>query len=628
MMVGLYQRAILNNIKKIIAIMFIAVLVYKLNIDILSAPVSLLPEPDTKAMLLEEIARFGKGGITDLEVSPNGEFVAVGSPDMFWIYQLDGLELISFQEKHVDQLNWSPDGKRLAIAYEQKISIWDPFETQMLMFKEFKPGTIQAMSWSTNGEYLAVECWQGDIYILNSVSLQTLKTLHTFFNSVDSIAWSPDDKTVFIAGGWLGNVESWSVENERKISFFEGSEDSSYGISISPDGTKIVSGSHEDYIKVWDIRNPKDAVTIPVENGDYTKTVQWSPDGKNIAVVNNSILIFNYQSNEYIFKLSYISDNKHFSWYPDGSGFVITGPNGSLQSWDMDKLEKREEVFGFTGQIEDISWSPDGQWLATGGTDGIVRVWDTTTWQIEKMLFWEDYSIKRVAWSPDNKKIAIYDRYGTLSIVDVKTWKTSSIIEDSCSCASYNKILWAPDSQRIAIGGDLDQVHIWNIGTGLMELELNTKPYGVNSMSWSPDLKYLVTGHNDGKLMVWDTTTGRAIRKFLVVGSYVSWSPHNDYLAAMDDVGNLRIFDTNNWIIVQRANLFYSQCCVEMTWSPNGTFLTVSDSPRGLSRIWHVNNRKVLTEIDGIEQFTWSPDETKFATTIGNGLINIYKITN
>jgi WD40 repeat protein len=62
-----------------------------------------------------------------------------------------------------------------------------------------------------------------------------------------------------------------------------GHTDSVYSITFSPDGTRIVSGSWDKTICVWDTASGE-AVAEPFEaHMGYVKSVNFSPDGTRIA---------------------------------------------------------------------------------------------------------------------------------------------------------------------------------------------------------------------------------------------------------------------------------------------------------------------------------------------------------
>ena len=61
----------------------------------------------------------------------------------------------------------------------------------------------------------------------------------------------------------------------------EGHSDEVNSVAYSPDGTKIISGSFDKTIKIWDANTGECLETLEGHSGSV-KSVSYSPDGKNI----------------------------------------------------------------------------------------------------------------------------------------------------------------------------------------------------------------------------------------------------------------------------------------------------------------------------------------------------------
>jgi WD40 repeat protein len=48
-------------------------------------------------------------------------------------------------------------------------------------------------------------------------------------------------------------VKAWAFRTDRETVTFEGHDAGALGVSFSPDGKRIVSGSGDKVLKVWDI---------------------------------------------------------------------------------------------------------------------------------------------------------------------------------------------------------------------------------------------------------------------------------------------------------------------------------------------------------------------------------------
>ena len=78
-----------------------------------------------------------------------------------------------------------------------------------------------------------------------------IQTLKGHSNSVSSIAFSPDGKTI-ATGGEDKTVKLWTLEG-REMQSFNGHDDVVFSVAFSPDGKTIASGSRDKTVKLWSL---------------------------------------------------------------------------------------------------------------------------------------------------------------------------------------------------------------------------------------------------------------------------------------------------------------------------------------------------------------------------------------
>ena len=72
-----------------------------------------------------------------------------------------------------------------------------------------------------------------------------------------------------------------SVESRETLTLKGHSEDV-YSVSFSPDGKRIVSGSEDNTLKVWDAQTGKETLTLKGHSSSVN-SVSFSPDGNRIV---------------------------------------------------------------------------------------------------------------------------------------------------------------------------------------------------------------------------------------------------------------------------------------------------------------------------------------------------------
>ena len=85
---------------------------------------------------------------------------------------------------------------------------------------------------------------------IDYTNFQCLKTLEGHSNSLNSVAYSPDG-TKIISGSGDKTIKIWNANTGQCLQTLEGHSGSVYSVAYSPDGTKIISGSFDYTIKIW-----------------------------------------------------------------------------------------------------------------------------------------------------------------------------------------------------------------------------------------------------------------------------------------------------------------------------------------------------------------------------------------
>ena len=65
------------------------------------------------------------------------------------------------------------------------------------------------------------------------------------------MAFSPDGKRI-VSGSWDKTVKVWDAARGQEILTLKGHTDLVTSVAFSPDGKRIASGSEDKTVKVWD----------------------------------------------------------------------------------------------------------------------------------------------------------------------------------------------------------------------------------------------------------------------------------------------------------------------------------------------------------------------------------------
>ncbi len=209
----------------------------------------------------EIITTFGSGLGFDLggaAWSPDGQGIAsfLGTGGFIWdvndgsfLKDLDDLN----DNSEVLDVTWKPDGTQIALAKgrvnratglsEYRVEIWDvtSADTSGVLLKKLDVGSVLALAWSPNGDWLAAGGIDGAVRIVDPITGQISLTLPGNAGGVEAIAWSPDSNNI-ASGGLDGALRVWRLADRQQLGSFPFSGQLIIAIAWSPDGTQLVYG--------------------------------------------------------------------------------------------------------------------------------------------------------------------------------------------------------------------------------------------------------------------------------------------------------------------------------------------------------------------------------------------------
>ncbi|KIN96777.1 hypothetical protein M404DRAFT_37725, partial [Pisolithus tinctorius Marx 270] len=148
--------------------------------------------------------------------------------------------------------------------------------------------------------------------------------LHGHTSEVSSVAFSPDGKRI-VSGSSDKTVRVWDVEGGVQIGRpLEGHTEEVSSVAFSPDGKRIVSGSKDKTVRVWDVEGGVQIGSPLVGHTDAVESVAFSPGGKRIVSGSRD-------------KTVRVWENEHQAVKLHDDGW-IRGPKGQLLLWIPPKL--------------------------------------------------------------------------------------------------------------------------------------------------------------------------------------------------------------------------------------------------------------------------------------------------
>ncbi len=317
-------------------------------------------------------------------------------------------------------------------------------------------------------------------------------------------------------------------------------------IAISPDGKRIVSGSYDETIKVWDAAIRAEAVTLSHHN--CAVSIAFSPDSKSIISggTDRTIKVWDSATGAELMTLrghDNTVDSVNIS--PDGKRIISGSGDNTIKVWDSATGAELMTLLGHDDTVWSVAFSPDGKRIISGSKDSTIKVWDSVSGDELTTLRGHKERVKSVAFGPDGKRIVSGSDDKTIKIWDAATGTELMTLRGHSN--SVWSAAFSPDGKRIVSGSSDKTVKLWDAANGAELMTLRGHRNWVIPVAFSPDGKRIISGSGDNTIKVWDSATGDELMTFVFKDpSSIAFSPDGKTIAAgsWDYDNNIKLWES------------------------------------------------------------------------------------
>ena len=650
----------------------------------IQAATSLSPsDSDVAKWALPEgaIARLGRGGVSDMAFSPDGQHFAVGTSIGLWLYELSTLTPIALWETErgsISRVTFSPDSRWIAsLTLHEALRVWDIQNAACIAEMEFREKEdrwgLSKPIFSVDGERLVV--FSGDQRKVKKVQVWYPHTgtrlseteIPTTYD-VYPTCFSPDLRLLAGTSYDRNNrtaefIAVWDVETGEQIVQLDWSE--RWGrLCFSPCGKFLAAGGSAGRIQVWDIETGNLEETY-TEDEDAQTHPYYPPEGGLIAAVlfpsQSKMEIQHLEKGEKIDTYEHQSKGSFVRFSESGTQMAYTDTN-EIKIWTKGRSTAQAfpTIQGHTGTVGSLVFTPDEKTLVTAYWGRNTLLWDVSN-QCARHPTKEELPdrIRDVYPTSSSKILAVG---GGENILEVCEFGNSEPLAEIAIPESGLSHLTGTDAlaltgQRLARAGRDRNIYVWEHIPSSNEMDesgnwekcatLIGHPEHIRALALSPDGKRLASisitrpqKRQERTILLWDVDTEKQIAQLpptiLERGGYrssdvgIAFSPDGDLIAG-GFCKEIVLWDaTDGKILMTLPQSEENQRPITLCFSPCGRYLAAGAWWKGGLKktsicLWEVATGKNIATFKGhttdVQCFAFSQDGTLLVSGGHDGAI-------
>lgn len=383
-------------------------------------------------LIVTTYAELKRGGMA-------GEAIIVGKPDESLL-----IELISGDPPAMPQ-NQDPLTKEeidlfkrwiLEGAEDDTPSDADAMDVELPVYTV--PPVVSALAYSPDGLILAVSGVR-EVLLYDTETFEIEERYVGKARRITSIVYADSGKILGVAGGspaQFGEIQLWDTTTNKLTKAIRSTFDTIYGLSFSPDASRVAIGSSDKTVRVISISDEKELVKFD-NHGDWVFGTVFSTDGSHFVSCSRDTALKLVEVGTGSFVDDVNSSNKGYgeinaiARHPNADQVLSVGEDRIPRLYKMFR-ERRRDVgntdFNLirayeaqSGAIKSVAFSSDGSKFATGSSSGEVRVYNVTDGKRLASMQGDTVSVFALSFHPEGTQLAAGGFDGKIRIFDVNS---------------------------------------------------------------------------------------------------------------------------------------------------------------------------------------------------------------
>jgi WD40 repeat protein len=293
-------------------------------------------------------------------------------------------------------------------------------------------------------------------------TITPVRVLEGHTSWIDPVAITPDGKRI-VSGSEDRTIRIWDIDSGKCLTTLKGHTSVVRAIAVTSNGKRIVSGSFDKTIRIWDIDSDKCLTMLEGHTGPVYG-IAVTPDGKRIVSGSGdkTIRIWDIDSGKCLATLNGHSSFVHgIAVTPNGKRIVSGSGDRTIRIWDSDTGKRLTTLKGHTGAVYGIAITPNSEQIVSGSADKTIRIWDIDSGKCLATLEGHTGLIYGIAITPNSVLIVSGSFDRTIRIWDIVSGNCLTTLEGYAD--QVHGIAVTPNNKRIVSGSMENTIRVWDI---------------------------------------------------------------------------------------------------------------------------------------------------------------------
>ncbi len=434
----------------------------------------------------------------------------------------------------------------------------------------------------------------------------------------------------------------YSLRNagSSRSGLFKGHRDRAYSATMTRDGRRLISGSADSTIRVWDTRNGE-CLSVMSGHKDIVRYVELSPDESILMSwdFTDSIRMWDMQTmkNTHIVDCSAKDGELVYARFSKDGKNVVTFQGNTVYVWDI-----------YSGQcmnstVLQMKASIFNDCLCIGDKYVLIRLRSN-----QKIVLFDRISgeVHRVFdginadFDSREECIALLDNSGKIRIYDLQSGKTLMELEED---THNDMMVFSPDGKKLALASRTlrfgsayySTIEVFQMDDGVKVATFSGHSMPLEEIRWSHDSNFVLTSSSDMSVGMWYVGEENYKDVALIDLAISGWPS----IARYSPTGRKMVYSIKDTIKVKSVGIDETCLVVLENHQPDEYFLTdlvfsnddrmifgtfnlsffsesLSQSSPSILKFWDSDNGKLISSIDfeyKIACITFSADNKMLA---------------